>query len=340
MFRPGAMSSLGLLACSALVVAGCGSGGESADPVQAVPASMRPAVAGAQHVDASKFPKPRAGQSIEDFSAQFAGTGPQAVSGTSIFRPPRSRLAFGLLDSQQRFAYGPTVVYIARRNSSRVLGPFPAPADVLITAARYRSQQAATERDPFAGIYASDIPLARPGIYNVLVVSDIKGKRVATGMGLQVVSKAADRIPDVGERAPKVATDTRGSVKGNLALLDTRKPPARELSSKSFADVAGKKPVALLFATPQLCTSRVCGPVTDEMLQMKAKYGDKMTFIHQEVYNDNDLNKGFRPPLQRFALRTEPWLFTVRKDGTIAARLEGSIGLNAFETAVKAALHK
>ncbi len=340
MFRPGAMSSLGLLLCSALTVAGCGSGNESTDPVQAVPAALRPAAARAQHVDASKFPRPRPGQSIEDFSAQFASTGPQAVSGTSIFRPPRSRLAFGLLDSQQRFAYGATVVYISRRNSSQVLGPFPAPADVLITAPRYRSQQAATEEDPFAGIYASDIPLARPGIYNVLVVSDIKGRRVGTGMGLQVLSRAADRIPDVGEQAPRVKTDTRASVKGKLALLDTRLPPAPQLAAKSFADVAGRKPVALLFSSPQLCTSRVCGPVTDEMLQMKAKYGDKMTFIHQEAYNDNDLNQGFRPPLQRFALRTEPWLFAVRKDGTIAARLEGSFGLHAFETAVKAALPK
>ena len=50
-----------------------------------------------------------------------------------------------------------------------------------------------------------------------------------------------------------------------------------------FADVVGKKPVALLFSTPQLCQSRVCGPVTDIELQMQSKYGDKMTFIHQEV---------------------------------------------------------
>ena len=41
---------------------------------------------------------------------------------------------------------------------------------------------------------------------------------------------------------------------------------------------------------------------------------------------------------QEFGLPTEPWLFTVRADGTIAARLEGSIGLQAFENAIKAAL--
>ena len=96
--------------------------------------------------------------------------------------------------------------------------------------------------------------------------------------------------------------------------------------------------MALLFATPQLCQSRVCGPVVDVALQMKAKYGDRVEFIHQEVYEDNDPNKGLREPLQRFNLPTEPWLFVVGKDGRITARLEGSFGLGAFEQALKTAL--
>ena len=110
------------------------------------------------------------------------------------------------------------------------------------------------------------------------------------------------------------------------------------MHKESFADVAGKKPVALLFATPQLCQSRVCGPVTDIALQMQAKYGDKMTFIHQEVYEGNDPNKGLRKPLKEFKLRSEPWLFVVGRDGRITARLEGSVGVNAFERALKTAL--
>ena len=105
-----------------------------------------------------------------------------------------------------------------------------------------------------------------------------------------------------------------------------------------FADVVGKKPVALLFATPQLCASRVCGPVTDMALQMQAKYGDRMTFIHQEVYVDNEVNKGLRDPLKQFNLPTEPWLFVVDAGGTITARLEGSIGIKQFEDAVKSGL--
>ena len=71
------------------------------------------------------------------------------------------------------------------------------------------------------------------------------------------------------------------SAGGDVRSIDTRVPPGT-MHEQNFADVVGKKPVALLFATPQLCQSRVCGPVTDEMLQVKAETGDKMVFIHQE----------------------------------------------------------
>jgi hypothetical protein len=78
--------------------------------------------------------------------------------------------------------------------------------------------------------------------------------------------------------------------------------------------------------------------VVDIAAQLKAKYGKQMDFIHQEVYVDNNPNKGLRPPLQQFHLRTEPWLFVVGRDGRITARMEGSVGVSAFEQALKTAL--
>lgn len=322
------------------LLAGCGSDETAQDPIKSVDTSVRSQVSAAREVKATSFPEPGANQALEDFAEQFdTSQDVQAVAASSIFTPPSSRLAFGLLTGQQRFVYGHTVVYLQRRSGGPILGPIRAPADVLVTAPRYRSRQAAGEKDPFAAIYETTLPVRRPGVWNVLAVSQTAGKRIAAPMAIQVSSRAADPIPDVGERPPKVQTDTLGSVKGNMGLLDTRVPPAPELARKSFADVVGRRPVALLFATPQLCQSRVCGPVTDEMLQMKAKYGDRMTFIHQEVYEDNDPNKGLRDPLKAFKLPSEPWLFTVDADGRIAARLEGSIGHDDFEHAIQAALH-
>lgn len=96
--------------------------------------------------------------------------------------------------------------------------------------------------------------------------------------------------------------------------------------------------MALLFSTPLLCQSRVCGPVTDIAVQLEHEFGDRVTFIHQEVFVDNDVSKGLRPQLRAFELQTEPWLFTFRRDGQIAARLEGAFGVKAFRRAVEAAL--
>jgi hypothetical protein len=163
------------------------------------------------------------------------------------------------------------------------------------------------------------------------------GKLTGGGTTIDVSSASADPIPRVGQMAPKVHTDTLASAKGDVSKIDTRDPPS-DMHKVDFAADLGKKPVALLFSTPQLCQSRVCGPVTDIALQMEAKYGDKMDFIHQEVYVDNNVSKGLRPPLQQFGLRSEPWLFVVDKSGRITARLEGSIGVKEFETAVKSGL--
>ena len=325
-----------------LLVAGCGSTDETAsDPIKNVSNEARGSVQAAQEVDVADFPKPTPGQTIDAFAAQFAADGPVAVAGTSVYRTPGGRVAFGLLDEEQKFNYGPSVVYVAPyKGGGKVEGPFAAPADVLVTDPAFRSEQAASEDDSFAAIYEAEVPFKQPGNYKVLTVSDIDGTRYAAGMAAQVVSAKDDIVPDVGEKAPVVETDTRGTVGGNLELLDTRVPQALELHQDSFADVVGKKPVALLFSTPALCRSRVCGPVTDALLQVKSEVGDKATFIHQETYVDNDLQKGFRKPLVEYGLPSEPWLFTVDADGRIAARLEGSFGLRAFREAVAAALQQ
>jgi hypothetical protein len=319
---------------SAAALAGCGGGEDSADSVpKDVPVSAQQA----QTVDPKAFPAVD-GRSLDELAGEFETGGPQAVIATSVFRVGENRLAFGVLDENVKFVYGKTVVYL-QPEGGEVQGPIAAPADLLLTQPRYRSRQAATEKDPFVASYEAMVDISKTGIHRALVVSEVsKGRRIAATLDFEAVSPKEDEIPDVGEKAPAVKTDTLASLKGDDELLSTRDPAAPELHDAVFADVLGKKPVALLFATPALCASRVCGPVVDEALQLKASYGDRVTFIHQEVFAANDPNEGLRPPLQRFNLRTEPWLFTVKADGTIAARLEGSFGLRAFERALKAAL--
>ena len=279
------------------------------------------------------------GKSLQDM-ASAVKAGPQAGFATSVLTPGTDRLAFGMIDTANNFVYGKSAVYIAKSPSDKALGPYPAPADSLLTKPAFRSQNAAVDTSPIAQIYAASVPFPKAGTWNVLAVTkQDDGAMVGAPAQVKVIAKSKDPIPDVGQVPPRVSTDTVASAAGNLAAIDTRRPFARELHEVNFKDVLGKKPVALLFATPQLCQSRVCGPVVDIALQMKQQYGDRMAFIHEEVYRDNQVSKGLRPQLQAFHLQTEPWLFTINKDGRIAARLEGSFGVNEFRRAIQAALN-
>jgi hypothetical protein len=61
-------------------------------------------------------------------------------------------------------------------------------------------------------------------------------------------------------------------------------------------------------------------------------------FIHEEVYVNNQPQRGLRPQLKAFHLETEPWLFTVNRKGIITARLQGVFGINEARAALEAAL--
>lgn len=323
---------MALPAC-ALALGACGGdgGGDGASV-----ADLRSDVREATRSRSADFP-PTAGRTLQEIADTILA-GPQVGLATSVFTPGRNRLAFGMIDpASGDFLYGPTAVYLADSPQGRARGPFPAPADLLLTDPAYRSRTAAAEDDPFAAVYSSEVPLPRPGPQAVLVATHLDGRLVGGASAIEVVPEARDRTPDVGDRAPVVDTDTVESAGGDIAAIDTR-VPHDDMHSTSLRDVIGAKPVALLFSTPALCMTRVCGPVTDIALELKQRYGDRVEFIHQEVYEDNDPAKGVRAPMRAFGLQTEPWLFTIDAGGRIAARLEGSFGFDAFEAAIEAAL--
>jgi hypothetical protein len=327
---------LSVVVAGALLVAGCGgSGSDTPKPPPGVSKKDFAAeLAAASSATEADFPAV-GGRTLEQI-ANTASAGNQVGFASSVFTPGDNRLAFGVIDKKNSFVYGKSAVYVARDPTDKALGPFPAPADTLLTKPAFRSQNAAVESSPIAQIYAARVPFPTAGDWAVLVVTKTGSKLTGAAAQLRVTAKSD--IPNVGDRPPRVSTDTVAGAAGDLAAIDTRRPFARELHTTNFKDVLGKKPVALLFATPQLCQSRVCGPVVDIALQMKQQYGDRMAFIHQEVYRDNQVSKGLRAPLEAFHLQTEPWLFTIGRDGRIAARLEGSFGVKEFREAVEAAL--
>ncbi|MDQ3721134.1 MAG: hypothetical protein M3350_10210 [Actinomycetota bacterium] len=323
---------LALLAL-ALVVAGCGEDNGPRPPAGQSSAEFRRVLAEATGPRVADFPSPR-GKTLQQV-ADRVKAGPQIGLATSVHTPGRSRIAFGLLDSKRRFVYGRTAVYVARSPKSRARGPYLAPAGPLVVEPRFRGRGAAEESAPLAAIYAAEVPFSRVGKWSVLTVTRLKDGAFGAPTEVEVQPSS---IPDVGERPPPTSTETVASASGNMEAIDTRVPPAPELHRADFKEVVGRKPVALLFATPALCQSRVCGPVTDIALQLREELGARVEFIHQEVFVDNEMRKGLRAPLRAFRLRTEPWLFTFDRRGRVAARLEGSFGISEFRRAVQAAL--
>jgi hypothetical protein len=53
-----------------------------------------------------------------------------------------------------------------------------------------------------------------------------------------------------------------------------------------------------------------------------------------EIYNDNELDKGFREQVIKWKLPTEPWAFTIDPEGNVAARLEGAFSARELEEAL------
>jgi hypothetical protein len=204
----------------------------------------------------------------------------------------------------------------------------------MLVAPRYRSKQNAGPGG-IQAIYAANIPLPQSGTYALLAMTQLPTGLV--GSPGEVAVARSSPIPDLGQSPPAIATDTPATVHGSTALLTTRLPPD-DMHAVSLHQVLGRRPVALLFSTPQLCVSKVCGPVTDIAVSLQRQFAGKVAFIHQEVFVDNQPNKGLRPQLKAFHLQTEPWLFTITRQGKIAARLEGAFGVNALRQALQAAL--
>ena len=104
-----------------------------------------------------------------------------------------------MIDPAGKPVYGETAVYVARTPDAKAQGPFPAPADVLVTSPPFRSKQAATESDPFAAIYAATVPFTKPGQWTLMAVTQSGGKLVAAPSQVKVVTKRKDAVPDLGE---------------------------------------------------------------------------------------------------------------------------------------------
>jgi hypothetical protein len=312
------------LFAAAMLVAGCGgSGGDSGPKSKPAP-------------EASLFPK-AAGQPLLELLQANAKPVDLVVSpAQQVLRTGRNRFAFGVFNvDRSQVTDAQIALYAAPGPDGKgpAIGPFPARIDALTTDAAFHSKTTADDPSAALAAYVTEIPFDKPGQWTIAAM--VKKGDSNEAVLLPSVSAVGqyDNVPAVGEKAPRVDTDTAASV-GDPKLLDTRVPPDT-MHAENLADVLGKKPVVLLFASPALCVSRTCGPVADVTEQVKQNFGDRVAFIHQEPYADNQINKGLRPSAKAFNLPGEPWVFVIDRHGVISSEIEGPFGVEELTTAVE-----
>ena len=206
--------------------------------------------------------------------------------------------------------------------------------------AQFQSRSVASDPDAAKSLYVADLKFAKPGRYEVLGVVRLDGRLVAAGNAGPPLTVVARR-PGARRRATGARRWTPRP-RPTSAATSSRSTPAsrrRRMHDVDFADVVGKKPAVLLFATPALCQSRVCGPVVDIAEQVKAERGDEA-----DVHPPGDLQRqrastrasgrrccdGGCPPSRGCSRSTA--------NGRVAARLEGAYSAEELERAVDAAV--
>lgn len=160
------------------------------------------------------------------------------------------------------------------------------------------------------------------------------------------VQKSRIRL-DVSERAfaPMVgdkAIPSRNLTAADVPALDqlTSDPrPDPDFYRMTIADaIASGKPFVVTFSTPSFCQTAVCAPNMSVLKQLKSEFGDRVNFIHVEVYpypfGESFQQAKLVPAMQEWNLRTEPWTFLVDGNGVIQARYEGGITFDELRPAI------
>jgi hypothetical protein len=348
------------LACplaGAGLFAGCGSGGSG------TAASSGGQVANTPAPPKSEFPASE-GHSLQEVLESMKPSKLIVSPGATVFYTGKNRFPFGVFEKNRtqvgsanaQLGNAKVALYFAKvpkvnpktekgnakgaeaRSKIKALeepatGPFPAKIETLATKPAFRAKT--TVDDPNAGtaVYSTELDFPSNGDWRIAAVIK-EGSELSVTLLPTVVVGEFHHVPRPGQKAPLIHTPTPADVGGDLSKITTRIPPDTQ-NRVDYAEVLGKEPIFLLFATPKFCQSRVCGPVVDVAEQLKQTYGDKAAFIHMEIYNENNPSKHVRPQVKAFHLPSEPWLFAIGRDGRVKEAIEGAFGVDEMTRVVK-----
>jgi hypothetical protein len=180
-------------------------------------------------------------------------------------------------------------------------------------------------------VYVAHVQTPKPGRY--WFVADPADEKIQAVGTLEVQKQSVS--PALGAKAP--ASDNPTLASAPAKHITTAHPPDTELLRYSIADsIRAQVPFVVVFATPEFCVSRVCGPTVEVVEKVARKFDRRIVrFIHVEIFTDNDPKKGFNRWVQEWKLPTEPWVFLVDSAGVIRGKFEGAVSVAELESAVR-----
>jgi hypothetical protein len=288
---------------------------------------------GSSGADGVETAAPAAG-SLRARLAEQPGPDVGLILGTSDFAVGENRISFLVVDNEGRVVESKRADVLAAPRSLDEAPTATASARLLsLDPAPRGTPNALDHAEPDTkALFVTRLRFERPGRY--WLVAEPEGKRIQAMAVVDVKAKAT--APSVGSKAPASDTPTLGDAP--LADLTTATPPDRELLRHSVAEsLAARIPFVVVFATPKFCTSRTCGPTIEIVDAVRRQFaGERVRFIHVEVYRDNDPQAGVNRWMKEWKLPSEPWVFVVDRRGVIRSRFEGSASVEELADAVSA----
>ena len=178
------------------------------------------------------------------------------------------------------------------------------------------------------GVYAALVGFPRPGFYQIEVTATVDGEERKGTAAMAVNERHA--VPAPGDRALPTENFTLATPESEAprAAIDSRAtlgaiPDPRLHQTTLAAALAAGRPAVLVISTPVYCQSQFCGPVTDLVDGLAARYEDRASFVHIELWRDFQgrvINRHAAEWLDDNY--NEPWVFVIGADGVIKARFD------------------
>ncbi|MEO7197181.1 MAG: hypothetical protein ABIZ50_01775, partial [Solirubrobacterales bacterium] len=185
------------IAAATVAIAGCGSDSGGGPSGEGRPASA-----------VTRFPPPN-GQTTEELVAEIGVTNDIVVSPAGqTYEEGENRVSFGVFNvDRSQISDAEVAIYAAPGSDGVAEGPFPARIESLATDPAFEAETTASDPDAAAAAYVSDVSFDRPGEWRLIAVVKRDNQMLASRLPSIDVGPYP-KIPDVGERAPRIHTPT------------------------------------------------------------------------------------------------------------------------------------